>query len=106
MALRFLAEKVETMRASMHDELAALNAGQRALAEEVRVHIPTIAVLVSRVDGHDREIQALKATHAQEQAAATARQQWSLGLKVSAGIAALALLATVVIGVLNLTGGA
>lgn len=108
-AMRFLGEKFELLRVTIHDELAALNAGQKALADEVRQHIPEIAVLKDRDQRRSQDIANLNDALEAERDARLAEQQrnrdnrrnWLIAL-VTVGITALV---ATVFGILNLALG-
>lgn len=62
-AMRFIGQQLETLRVTMHDELAAMRNDFTVLATDVRSQVRTIAVLEHRVGEHDRDISELAAKH-------------------------------------------
>lgn len=94
----WIQREFEILRTTVHDELAGVRKDMSGLAGEVRGHIPRIAVLEHRADGHDREIRDLKRERSEDRT----HRRWSVGTWISAALGALAILATLVIGILNL----
>ncbi|TWE22858.1 hypothetical protein FHX69_4114 [Prauserella muralis] len=102
----------ESLRSSLHEEIAAMNVSLAGLAKEVRDQLPTIAVLTRRADEQERAQRDLEDRFGRElQAIRDQRMQdrddrkWTTSQRVTlVGIAVTALVA-VVFGILSLTIG-
>lgn len=97
----WLREEFKAFRTAMHEELAGIRKDISGLETALRNEIPRIAVLESRVNDHDKDIQELKDQRLQDKQ----DRQWSTSLKVTAALSLLAMLATFVVGILNLLQG-
>lgn len=65
-ALRYVAQQVETMRVSMHDELAAMRNDLGTLAAELRMHVPQIAVIAHRVSEVEKDVAVIQTDRTNE----------------------------------------
>ncbi len=101
LALKYVREELSTLRASVHDELAAMRTDLGALAAEMRSHTavigPQIAVILHRLDTHDKDLEEIR----QQRQSDLSSRRWGVGTWIAA-VAALAAVAAVVVAIVAL----